>query len=135
MKLSGIVKSGKLVTDPVAWAIAMRHLDGKRVVVDIDSEKAVRTLRQNSRYWSALVPLAGDFLSKTRDVPLSKEQTHWVLSSAFLGCEETPLGLVPMSTRVLTTKQFSGYCDKVELWLNENGYAVPAGAEISHEEQ
>lgn len=129
MKLLGVVKNGKLECDPVAWAIALREHDGKRVVVDIEAERAARTTRQNNRYWGLIVPLASDFLSKTRDVPLSKEQVHFVLASAFLGCDETPLGLAPMSTRVLDTKQFSDYCDKVALWLGENGYAVPESGE------
>jgi len=129
MKLSGVVKEGRLVIPPVSWAIAMREYEGRRVVVDIDAERSVRSVRQNNRYWGVLVPLAGDFLGKTRDVPLSKEQIHFVLTSAFLGCDETPLGMVPMSTRTLDTKQFAGYCEKVALWLMENGYHVPEPGE------
>ena len=129
MKLSGVVKDGELVIDPVAWAIALREFAGRRVIVDIDAERSVRSIRANNRYWGVLVPLAGDFLSKTRDVPLSKEQVHFVLTSAFLGCDETPLGLVPMRTRDLDTKQFAAYCEKVALWLMENGYHVPEPGE------
>lgn len=131
MKLSGEVRLGKLVIAPVSWAIAMNHFAGKRVTVEIEAEKSLRTVRANNRYWACLVPLAGDFLSKTRDVPLSKEQTHWVLKSAFLGCDETPLGLVPMDSRTLTTAQFSAYCEAVEAWLAQNGYSVPDSAEVS----
>lgn len=129
MKLAGEVKGGKLVIPTVPWSIAMREFEGRRVVVEIDKEKANRTLRQNARYWSLIVPLAGDLLSKTRDVPLSKESVHYVLKSAFLGTEETPLGMVPMDSRTLTTAQFAMYCDRVAVWLAENGYAVPEPGE------
>ena len=125
MKLVGEVKGGILICDPVSWSIAMHEYEGKRVLVDIEPERPIRTIRQNARYWTLLVPLAGAYLSKTRDVPLSKEQVHFVLASAFLGCDETELGLAPMSTRVLDTKTFSGFCDRVALWLTEKGYPVP----------
>lgn len=130
MKLSGEVKAGKLICRPAEWAIAMRQYEGHRVIVDIEPERQLRSLRANARYWSLLVPLAGDFLSKTRDVPLSKEQVHFVLASSFLGCDETPLGLAPMPTRRLDTKQFAGYCERITAWLGDNGYAVPDSSSV-----
>lgn len=129
MKLRGEVKAGKLVCNPAEWTIALREYEGKRVVLDIEPEHSIRSIRQNNRYWGVLVPLAGHYLSKTRDVPLSKEQVHFVIASAFLGCDETELGLAPMATRTLTTKQFSEYCDRIELWLAEKGYPVPQPGE------
>lgn len=131
MKLSGDVRDGKLVIDPVAWAIALREYEGKRVTVDIEAEKSIRSVRANARYWGCLVPLAGDFLSKTRDVPLSKDQVHYVLVAAFAGCDETPLGIVPVRTSTMTTAQFSTYCEQVQAWLAQNGYAVPDSAEVA----
>jgi hypothetical protein len=128
VKLAGEVKAGKLITDPAAWAIAMREYDGKRVTVEIEPEKSIRSLRQNARYWSLIIPLASDYLSKTRDMPLSKEQTHYVLKSAFLGCEETELGLAPMDSRTLSTAQFAQYCEKITVWLSGHGYYLPESA-------
>jgi len=131
MKFNGEVRGGKLLIDPASLAIACREYEGKRVTLEIEPEKSIRSLRQNSRYWGIIVPLASDFLSKTRDVPLSKDQTHYVLKSAFLGCEETPLGLVPMDSRSLTTSQFHAFCEAITLWLGENGYSVPESAEVA----
>jgi hypothetical protein len=127
MKFPGEVKKGRLLIDAAALAIALREFEGKRVVVEIEREKSIRSIKQNSRYWGLIVPLAGDYLSKTRDVPLSRDQTHYVLKSAFLGCEETELGLIPMDSRTLTTAQFAAYCEKVTLWLSEHGYFLPEG--------
>lgn len=121
---------GKFIPqEPASWPIAMRHFEGRRVVVDIEAYRERRTDRQSRRYWGMIVPLAGDLLSKTRDIPLSKESVHYVLKSAFLGTEETPLGLVPTDSRTLTTVQFCAFCDKVELWLMENGYCIPERGE------
>lgn len=123
--MSGEVKAGKLICSPAAWAIALREYEGRRVVVDIEPERALRSLKANARYWAVLVPLAGDFLSKTRDVPLSKMQIHFVLVSAFAGCEETPLGLAPVETHTMDSKVFSTFCERVQAWLAQEGYHVP----------
>jgi hypothetical protein len=127
VKLSGEVRKGQLVIPPASLAIALREYDGQRVTVEIEREKSIRSLRANARYWSVLIPLAQDFLSKTRDVPLSKDQCHYVLVAAFAGCDETPLGLVPVRTSSMTTAQFATYCETVQVWLAENGYYVPDG--------
>lgn len=125
MKLEGAVTGGKLICDPVSWAIAMREFDGKPVTVEIEQKRDKRSVGANRRFWGILVPLAGHLLGQTRDVPLSKDQVKFVLCSAFLGCEETPLGLVPMRTSQLDTKQFHDFCERIEKWLGENGYAIP----------
>lgn len=130
MKLSGEVRAGKLVIAPVSWAIAMNQYNGKRVTVEIEAEKSLRSIRANARYWGVLVPLAGDLFSKTRDVPLSKDQIHYVLVAAFAGCDETPLGPAPVRTSQMTTAQFATYCERVQAWLSQAGYYVPESAEV-----
>lgn len=133
MKLTGEVRKGRLLIDPASLAIAMREYDGKRVTVDIEPVKSIRSQQANRRYWGVLVPLAGDFLGKTRDVPLSKDQIHYVLVSAFAGCDETPLGLVPVRTSSMTTAQFATYCERVQAWLAQQGYHVPEQGEAFEE--
>lgn len=127
--MSGEVRAGKLICSPAAWAIAMREYADRRVVVTIEPERQLRSLKANARYWGVLVPLAGDFLSKTRDVPLSKMQIHFVLVSAFAGCEETPLGLAPVETHTMPSDVFSTMCERIQAWLAQNGYHVPAPGE------
>lgn len=107
----------------------MAEYEGKRVLVEIDEEKERRSLRANARYWGVLVPLAGHLLSKTRDVPLSSKQVHYVLVSAFAGCDETPLGLVPVETHTMDKPTFHAFNERVALWLGENGYPVPGPGE------
>ncbi len=126
MKLGGAITKGRFVPDsPTDWSIAARHFEGKRVTVEIEVRRERRSTQANNRYW-LLVELAMALLSKTRDVPLSKEQAHYVLVSAFAGCEETNLGLVPVRTSSMDTAQFAAYCEKVEAWLADNDYYLPA---------
>lgn len=117
--------------DPLGWKVNLSSARGKRVVCTIALEQPRRSVGANKRYWSILVPLAGHFLSRGRDVPLSKGQVHYVLASAFAGTVETKLGVpVPVQTRVFTKEQFHTYCTKIESWLGENGYPIPEPGEI-----
>lgn len=99
---------------PVYWLTALARMKGKRVTVVLDRERGIRSTAQNSRYWGVIVPVCQEILSQGRTLPLSKDQTHFVLKMAFLGQEETPLGPVPMRSRDLDTAQFCTYCDKIE---------------------
>lgn len=117
---------GKFVADqPNVWATVGARFHGQRVTISIEKERKIRTDRQNRFWWSVIIPVAQEVLSLSRDVPLAKEQTHYVLKSAFLGCEETALGLVPMNSRDLTTQQFALLCEKVQAWLSEQGCKLP----------
>lgn len=96
----------------------------------LEPERLQRTTQQNRWYWGMVVPLVADYLSQGREVPLSNDQAHYVLKSAFLGVEETPLGTVPKSTRRLSVEEFSLYCDKiVSHAAAEWGMNIPAPGE------
>jgi hypothetical protein len=128
MKIPGSVVSGKFKPDnPAALPIAFREYDGKRVTVEIEPEKTRRSTQANARYWTCLVPLAQHCLNLKRPglLPLSKDQVHAVLVSAFVGQEETELGPVPVRTRTMTKEQFHAFNEQVERWLAENQYLIP----------
>lgn len=111
---SGTVKGGKVeLDDKLGWNALLARLDGKRVRVSVGSVDQRRSSQQNRWYFGVIVPIAAEVLSQGRAVPLSKEQAHYVLASAFLGCEETPLGPVPMKTSLLSTAQFATYCERI----------------------
>lgn len=129
MKLSGEVKGGRLVIAPVPWAIAMNEFANRRVVVEIEAEKSLRTVRANARYWTVLVPLASHHLSKKRDIQLSKDQTHWILASAFVGIVATDLGAVPKETHTLSVQEFYNFTEEVSAWLAQEGYPIPEQGE------
>jgi hypothetical protein len=131
VKLTGVIKNGVRVYDiPAAPIIAAQDVgEGNRFEETFERWHEVRTLKQNARYWSILVPLARYQLSKTRDIPLSKDQTHIVLVGAFAGCEETELGPVPIQTRTLKKPQFSEFMERVQAWLADKGIPVPERSE------
>lgn len=133
MKFPGEVKKGKLLIDAAALAIALREFEGRRVVVEIEREKSIRSVRANARYWTILIPLAGDLLQKKqgRVLPYSKEQVHWIIKSAFLGCEDNPLGgpPVPLDSHTLSTEEFYNFTEEVSAWLAQNGYPIPVQGE------
>lgn len=130
-EFSGVVRGGKVeLDDKVGWSAELARLNGKRVRVSLGPVETRRSTDANRRYWGVLVPLAGHLLSRDRLLPLSKKQVHYVLASAFVGTEESPLGVpVPMETHTLNTEQFHIFTTKVEVWLAENGYQVPAPGE------
>lgn len=127
MKLSGVIKGGKRIYDqPAGPVIAIQDIgEGHRFVETIERERPLRSLRANARYWGLLVPLAQHQLSKTRDIPLSKDQVHFVLVGAFAGCDVTALGPVPVRTRTMDVRQFSVFCERVQAWLADQGLSVP----------
>ena len=131
MKIPGRFDKGRLVLDPVAVAIAAQEFGAKPLAVEIKAESPIRSVRANNRYWGCIVPLAGHALNLKREglPPLNKDQIHSVLATAFIGQEETMLGPVPCSSRVLDTKQFYTYTERITRWLSDLGYVVPDGDE------
>lgn len=129
----GQVRKGAFVPDdPVLWSIALREHDGAAVELTLAPKRERRSTRANARYWSILIALAKHHLNTLRGnevPPLSSMQVHEVLAGAFIGHEETPLGLVRCETKNLTQKQFYEYAERVALWLRENGYAIPEQGE------
>ena len=131
MKLEGRVEKGRLVTDPAAWAIAMREYAEKAVVVDIEPLRERRTPKANKRYWSVDIYLARHYLNLQRPglPPLNKDEVHALLVTAFAGSEQTELGLVPVRTRTMDTHRFHAFTEQVELFLREKGYPIPDGSD------
>jgi hypothetical protein len=111
--------------DQWLWTAALSQLPS-RVRVTVERERKIRTLKQNSRYWSAIVPMVAAVLSIDRPLPLSNDQAHELLKQSFNGLEDTALGKVGKSTRGLTTVQFAEYCEKIEAhFATEFGASIP----------
>lgn len=95
------------------WSEILARLAGQLVRVVILRARTRRSNLQNRWYWGGIVPAVGQYLSRDRVLPLSKEQVHWLLKVAFIGAEETPLGVVPVPSRFLTTTQYADYCERI----------------------
>ena len=131
MKIPGRFDKGRLVLDPVAVAIAAQEFGAKPLVVDIEEDRPVRSLKANARYWKVLIPLVGHALNLKRPglPPLNKNQVHYVCATSFIGQEETALGPAPCETHTLDKRQFWLYNERITEWLSSLGYHVPDGDE------
>lgn len=115
---AGIVKGGRFVPDlQPAWVVWLGKHEGQRVVLTAATVTQIRSTQQNRRYWSLVVPVAAQVLSANRDIPFSRDQAHEVLKLAFIGHEDTALGPVAKSSKVLSTAEFAAFCELVEGWL------------------
>jgi len=115
---SGVVADGRFLPDVSAPRLVwLGAHEGQRVLESLATVAQRRSTQANRRYWSVVVPVAVQVLSAGRVVPLSKDQAHYVLKYAFIGHEDTPLGPVPKSSKVLTTAEFAAFCQRVEGWL------------------
>lgn len=111
---ANVDSAGRLrLVDPQRWRAALAPNAGRRVVVTVERHHERRSNKQNSWYWSCIVPAVAGHLSKGRELPLSDDQAHYVLKSAFIGLEETPLGSVPKSSAALSTAEFSAFCERI----------------------
>lgn len=97
---------------PHFWS-CVRGLDGQRVMVSVEPYRPVRSSQQNRWYWGVICQMVAQHLSKGRPFELHRTQAHYLLKSAFLGVDETPMGPVPKSSRELTTLDFSEYCERI----------------------
>ena len=123
-----MVLSGTPANALLAWIESVPA--GARIEVQYKVIRDVRSVKQNARYWSLVVPIAAEVLSVGRDIPLSKDQAHYVLKSAFIGVEETPLGTFPKSSKDLDVEQFLAFTRKAEEWLvTQYGLVIPERGE------
>lgn len=107
----------------IGWL--MRHV-GKTITVEFSREKRIRSLAQNSRYWTMIVPCFSEWSG------YSTEEAHEVLLQMFSKSE----GMLPSGeiiTRItrskdMTVEQFNEFTLKVERFLAEHGFVFPGDA-------
>lgn len=139
MKLSGKVQAGKLIPDDLAaWAICLRHFEGKRVAVEMDTESELRSNPANKRYWAAIVPLVRHVIDEDRkekgQEPIAWHPSKWkddiherlVLRHAGVTADDTLIGPVRKHTSKMGKREFYLFTESISRWLAEEcGYYVP----------
>ena len=120
---------GMTVSDAAKVSALVQSFAPRRVEISIAIKHGQRTDPQNRRYWGSILPAVRENLSLGRELPLSKEQTHYVLKSAFIGVDETPLGPVPKSSRTLSVEKFKEFCDAVEAHFAKRGVCFATDGE------
>lgn len=125
------VRDGLLVwSEPARAAAWLAMAKDKPLLVTLEREPHRRTLAQNRRYWSALVPFAAEVFQQRTGQPFSKDTAHYALKLAFLGHIEVPgpggqIVLVPKSSAELDTAGFAGYCNRIEAWIEQEFHVKP----------
>ncbi len=122
MKLTfaGSVLNGRLRLDRRDdFDASLRHLEGKRVILELAKLTRKRSKEQNAWYWDAIAGLADHIGYDTA------EELHEDLGHKFL-CVHHNCGLESRrSTTELTTVEFSQYMEKVVRWAAEFcGYII-----------
>lgn len=122
-EFAGTVQGGKFQpSNAPGWLVALGALEGKRVIVTIQTEKRVRSLKANARYWSLIVPCVAEVLTQLLppgELPVSRDEAHERLKEHFIGFTDTPLGRIPKHSKLLDSAAFADYCNRIEGWLAE----------------
>jgi hypothetical protein len=106
------------------WDAYGRSMAGKDVTLTVEEEQDIRSTQANRRYFVQCTAVA-HLLSVGRDVPISKDQAHYILASSFWGVVETPFGPVPKSTRRMPVGRFNQYMDEIDAHFAAAGTPLP----------
>jgi hypothetical protein len=122
-----VSREGTLVwSEPSRVRATLAHLRGKTITITLEREVQRRGDPANRYYWAAVAPAVAEYLSIGRPLPLSKDDAHRVLCSAFIGTEETPLGPTPCHSSTLTSEQFSVFIERIKAHAaSEWGLHIP----------
>jgi hypothetical protein len=87
---------------------------GQPLVVSVEAYQAKRSGEQNRLYWSVLAEIAEAVQVEGKQ--FSKEAWHEHFRSEFLPKQESPSGLVAVSTTQMTKQQFADYVTRVQAY-------------------
>jgi hypothetical protein len=91
---------------------------GQPLVVTVEAYQAKRSGEQNRLYWSVLAEIAEAV--EVEGKHFSKEAWHEHFRSEFLPKQESPSGLVAVSTTQMTKQQFADYVTRVQAFAATN---------------
>jgi hypothetical protein len=91
---------------------------GQPLVVTVEAYQAKRSPDQNRLYWSVLTEIAEAV--EIEGKRFSKEAWHEHFRSEFLPKQESPSGLVAVSTTQMTKQQFADYVTRVQAFAATN---------------
>lgn len=98
---------------------------GKDVEVTVEPAGDPHTTSARRFYFGCVIPPVREYLSRGRVLPLTKDSVHFVLKSAFIGTEDTPLGPVPKSTKGMPLEKFLDFVTAVQAHFAQLGVEFP----------
>lgn len=107
----------------------LKKIDGKEVVVTVESKKDQRSAEQNAYYWGSIVP---PFLQFLRDAGFEqfyrKEHAHELLklrcNSMVIEHKNGKTEKVSLPTSTLTIEEFAGYITRCHIYLDSIGVEI-----------
>jgi len=121
----GNIENGKLILrDKELFSKYLCSLRGEVEVICRKWRKR-RTNRQNSYYWSCVIPLLCEYTG------YSDEELHEALKIKFLSKRERDDLPTVRSTATLSTKEFANYIEKIVLWAGQElGVMIPPPEQV-----
>lgn len=105
------------------WLTWLESNDGKKVVIDINLEKATRTLSQNSWLWGVVYKTIADSTGSTED-ELHEIFKRMFLPPRFVKWKDREIKL-PNTTTELSKQDFSDYVDRIRAEVASLGISIP----------
>jgi len=130
-KFTGTIKNGKVIFDePELITLRTHSLEGKRVFITMEVDKAERSTSQNKYYWGVVIKLLEEETGQDRqslhEVIKEKFLTSWVKIN---GHEEKMV----KSTSELDTKEFETLMSSVRQWASSFlGVYIPEPNEVQY---
>lgn len=111
----GEVKGGRISLDTEQMKKRFKdrlfQLEGKKIQLTLNRRTKKRSLKQNSYYWGAIVPMIAE------EVGMLEEEVHDALRLMFLKDRTGKLETI-RSTTQLTTGQFVEYLFDIQVWAS-----------------
>lgn len=125
-----IDEQGKLVPREVGrFAGFLSRFKGRDIEVRLQAERKAHTQSQRGWYRASIVPEVAAFLSEAKGYPISRDQAHELLKSAFIGVVAVEVNgvaaTVGISTKTLDTAQFSDFCTAILAHFAGLGLVIP----------
>lgn len=121
----GRIQGGEIKTvDHARFAAYLRTLEGRVVEIIVRTPRINRTNQQNRWYWACVVGIPAEHYGY---VP---EEMHEAYKMMFLLRKEPGKPETTRSTALLSTKEFSEYCERCRQWAAEQGIVIPSPDEI-----
>jgi hypothetical protein len=131
LEYSCLVSGGKIPLEVSrAVAVALRHLDGKRVIVSLREHRARRSNPQNRYYWGVVVPLVLQMFVEAGNDTTAEEVHEYMkehvggLSRVLIGPDGKRRPVVRSST-TLDTSEWEDFMEKVRAWAAALGCQIP----------
>jgi len=120
-KHTATVKEGHIEFENKAlFNACIKRLEGKKIIINVQKYKTIRSLKQNAYYWSVVIPIMSE------QWKCDEEQAHEALKEEFNPDtnKECPFK-IGKTTTLLSTTEFNIYLERIAIYASEQGILIP----------